>query len=198
MRAVVFDIGGVLIQWDPHLAWIDEMGSREAVAEFLDRIDFSARNLRGDQGERFADLAAELDNEADRARLAAYVERYHLTVPAKMPGTWGILYRLKNRGVELHAITNVSAETWPAEVEKFPELGTIFGVAVVSGQERMLKPQPEIFATFCDRAGLKPKDCLFIDDRPDNVEAACAFGMDAVQFTNAQMLEHDLIARGLL
>ena len=65
MKAVVFDIGNVLVQWDPHLAWLEEMGSREAVAEFLTRINFPERNLRADGGEMFADLAAELDNAED-------------------------------------------------------------------------------------------------------------------------------------
>ncbi|WP_298849663.1 HAD family phosphatase [uncultured Ruegeria sp.] len=198
MKAVVFDIGNVLIRWDPHLAWLEEMGSREAVAEFLTRIDFLERNLRADGGEVFADLAAELDDAEDRQRLSVYVERYGATVPNKIEGTWQLLYRLKEQGTPVHAITNWSAETWPVGVGAHPELGDVFGVTVVSGQEKLLKPRPEIFHLLCERAGLPPESCIFIDDGLHNVEGARAVGMDGIHFTTPQALEGALIERGLL
>ena len=198
MTAVVFDIGGVLIHWDPHLAWIEELGSREAVAAFLARVDFPARNLRGDSGESFADLAAEIADPEDRERLAAYVSHFARTVPEKVTGTWDILHRLQDRGTPIHAITNWSAETWPAGVSAHPELGEVFGVTIVSGREKILKPRPEIFAMLCDRAGLAPEECLFIDDSPKNVDGAKAAGWDAIHFTGAGALETELSERGLL
>ncbi len=198
MKAVVFDIGNVLVKWDPHLAWLEEMGSREAVAEFLTRINFPERNLRADGGEMFADLAAELENAEDRQRLSVYVERYARTVPQKIEGSWQVLYRLKEQGTPVHAITNWSAETWPVGVGAHPELGEVFGVTVVSGQEKLLKPQPEIFHLLCKRAGLSPENCIFIDDGLHNVEGARAVGMDGIHFTVPQALEHALIERGCL
>ncbi|WP_299642066.1 HAD family phosphatase [uncultured Ruegeria sp.] len=198
MKTVVFDIGNVLIKWDPHLAWLDEMGSREAVAEFLTRINFPERNLRADEGEMFADLAAELENAEDRQRFSVYVERYAKTVPHKITGSWRLLYRLKEQGTPVHAITNWSAETWPVGVGAHPELGEVFGVTVVSGQEKLLKPQPEIFHLLCKRAGLSPENCIFIDDGLRNVEGARAVGMDGIHFTAPHALEHALIERGIL
>ncbi|NOD77248.1 MULTISPECIES: HAD family phosphatase [unclassified Ruegeria] len=198
MKAVVFDIGNVLIRWDPHLAWLGEMGSREAVAEFLTRIDFQDRNLRADGGENFADLASELDDAEDRQRLSVYVERYAMTVPQKIEGTWQLLYRLKEQGTQVHAITNWSAETWPVGVGAHPELGDVFDVTIVSGQEKLLKPQPEIFHRLCERAGLAPENCIFIDDGLHNVDGARAVGMDGIHFTTPQALESALIERGLL
>ncbi|WP_209505307.1 MULTISPECIES: HAD family phosphatase [unclassified Ruegeria] len=198
MKAVIFDIGNVLIQWDPHLAWLDEMGSREAVAEFLTRIDFPKRNLRADGGEDFADLAAELEDADDQRRLSSYVERYAMTVPHKIEGTWRLLHRLKEQGTPVHAITNWSAETWPVGVGVHPELGEVFGVTVVSGQEKLLKPQPEIFRRLCDRADLSPQNCIFVDDSPRNVDGARAVGMDGIHFTSPQAFEVALTARGLL
>ncbi|NOD46697.1 MULTISPECIES: HAD family phosphatase [unclassified Ruegeria] len=198
MKAVVFDIGNVLIRWDPHLAWLHEMGSREAVAEFLTRIDFQDRNLRADGGENFADLASELDDVEDQRRLSVYVERYAMTVPQKIEGTWQLLYRLKEQGTQVHAITNWSAETWPVGVGAHPELGDVFGVTVVSGQEKLLKPQPEIFHRLCERAGLAPKNCIFIDDGLHNVDGARAVGMDGIHFTTPQALESALTERGFL
>ncbi|MDA7966294.1 HAD family phosphatase [Ruegeria sp.] len=198
MKAVVFDIGNVLIKWDPHLAWLDEMGSREAVAVFLDRIDFYDRNLRADGGETFHDLAAELDSAEDQARLASYVLRYAATVPEKIDGSWDVLYRLKARGTPVHAITNWSAETWPEGIKLHPELNSVFGVTIVSGREKLLKPQAEIYHLLCERAGLAPQDCIFVDDSPKNVEGARATGMDAIHFTTPQALEAALIARGVM
>jgi FMN phosphatase YigB (HAD superfamily) len=195
---VVFDIGGVLVDWQPHLAWMDAFGSREAVEAFMARIDFPALNHRADGGERFADLAAELDDPEDARLLAAYVARYPATVPRAIEGTWALLDRLTARGVPVHAITNWSAETWPRGLGVHPRLGTAFGVTVVSGREGVTKPDARIFRALCDRAGVAPADCLFIDDGPHNVEGARAVGMDAVCFTGAPALERDLAARGLL
>ncbi len=195
---VVFDIGGVLLDWQPHLAWIDDLGSREAVDAFLTRIDFSAKNLRGDGGALFSELAEELDDVDDRALLASYPSRFDRTIQGKINGTWDILRRLKSADVPLHAITNWSAETWPVGVKTHPELGQAFGVTVVSGEEHMLKPQREIYDTLCQRANVAAADCVFIDDSPKNVAGAIAAGMDAIQFTDPEALETALQDRGLL
>lgn len=195
---IVFDIGGVLVQWDPHLAWIEDLGSREAVAAFIARTDFLARNTRADGGASFAALAAEIEDPTDRALLAGYVARYTRTVPSPIAGTWDLLDRLADKGYGIHAITNWSAETWPEGLKVHPRLGEVFGTLVVSGREHMLKPQPEIFELLCSRAGIAPADCLFIDDSPKNVAGAKVVGMDAVQFTSPDALEADLVARGLL
>ncbi|MEZ5713751.1 MAG: HAD family phosphatase [Paracoccaceae bacterium] len=197
-RAVVFDIGGVLVDWQPHRAWLGELGTREAVAAFMERIDFPTRNLRADGGARFADLAEELDDPEDRRRLAAYVDLYPETVRERIEGSWDILDALLARGVAVHAITNWSAETWPRGVQAQPRLAEVFGVTVVSGQEGMIKPDPAIFALLCARAGLAPQDCVFVDDGLHNVEAARGVGMDGIHFTGPGALARDLAERGLI
>ena len=194
---VVFDIGGVLVDWKPHLAWIDELGEDGAHA-FIERTDFVARNVRGDNGERFADMADEIADPDDRRRFAEYVDRYTLTVPDAVPGTWDVLDRLNDGGIPLHAITNWSAETWPEGLKVHPRLGEVFGTTVVSGQEGVMKPSVRIFEILCERAGVSPADCVFIDDSPKNVEGAKAAGMDAVHFTGAGPLADALTERGLL
>ncbi len=195
---VVFDIGGVLVEWQPHLAWADVFDNRGEIEAFMARIDFAARNHRADAGARFAELAAELDDPADARLLADYVPRYPLTVPRAIEGTWALLDRLTARGVPVHAITNWSAETWPRGLTVHPRLGSAFGVTVVSGQEGVAKPDPRIFRTLCDRAGVAPAECLFIDDGPQNVDGARAVGMDSVRFTSPEALERELAERGLL
>ncbi|WP_287185659.1 HAD family hydrolase [Rhodovulum sp.] len=197
IKAVVFDIGNVLLRWDPRLAFCPPL-TPDAAEAFLARTDFMARNLRADAGARFADLAAEIADPRDRDLFSSYVARYALTVPAAIEGTWQVLDRLRARGLAIHAITNWSAETWPTGLATHPRLGTAFGVTVVSGQEGVIKPDPRIFALFCERAGLAPGDCLFIDDSPANVAGAKAFGIAAELFTTPEALETALAARGLL
>jgi 2-haloacid dehalogenase len=198
MTAIVFDIGQVLVRWDAHLAFLADLGDRAAVDRFFARTDFYARNLRADGGERFADLAAELDDPADAAVFARYVDRYALTIPEPIEGTWALMDRLRAKGHAIHAITNWSAETWPVGIAAHPRLGTSFGVTIVSGQERMLKPEARIFHLLCTRAGIISAECLFIDDSEKNVLGARAVGMDAVHFTHPEMLQAALAERGLL
>jgi 2-haloacid dehalogenase len=198
VQVVVFDIGGVLVDWQPHLAWIDELGTRSAVDAFMDRIDFPSRNLRADGGELFADLARELDDPEDARRLASYVERYPLTVRDRIEKSWDILDLLKARGTEVHAITNWSAETWPRGLEAQPRLAEAFGVTIVSGQEKTVKPGRRIFERLCEEADVPPEDCIFIDDGPHNAMAASAMGMDGIHFTGPAALHTALAERGLL
>ena len=162
------------------------------------RTDFLARNLRADGGERFADLAAELDHAADADLVARYVDRYAMTLPEAIEGSWDLMERLRARGHPIHAITNWSSETWPVGVAAHPRLGTSFGVTIVSGIERMLKPEARIFHLLCDRAGVAATDCVFIDDSEKNVAGAKAAGMDAVRFTTPPALADALADRGLL
>lgn len=195
---VVFDIGNVLIRWDAHAAYEERLGDRAAVQAFFDRIDFPALNLRGDAGESFAALAAGCADPQDGALLAAYLALYDRTIREPIEGSWALLERLRARGHAIHAITNWSAETWPVGLACHPRLGTAFGTVIVSGQERMLKPDPAIFALLCARAGVSAGQCLFIDDSAKNVAGARAAGMAAHHFTGPEALEADLIERGLL
>ncbi len=198
MTAIVFDIGNVLIRWDPVPAFLPALGSRAAVKAFLTRTGFSARNLRADGGESWASLAEEIADPADRAVFASYVASYAATVPEAIEGSWTLMDRLRAQGHAIHAITNWSAETWPVGVATHPRLATAFGVTVVWGHARLLKPDPAIFALLCARAGVAAQDCLFIDDSPTNVAGARAAGMDAIRFTDPAALEPALAERGLL
>lgn len=198
MKAIVFDIGNVLVCWDPVPAFLPELGSTRAVQDFMARIDFDARNLRADGGTPFATLAAELPDPADRALLAAYPTHFAATVTEAIDGTWDLLSRLRGNGFQIHAITNWSAETWPQGIKAYPRLGEVFDTVVVSGQVQMIKPDPAIYRLFCDRAGLAPEDCLFIDDKAENCAGAESIGMQAELFTDPAALEAALIGRGLL
>ncbi|MEI4469917.1 HAD family hydrolase [Frigidibacter sp. MR17.24] len=195
---IVFDIGNVLVHWDAIAAYEERLGSRAAVQAFFDRIDFAARNLRGDAGETFAEVSAGIDDPDDAALLAEYPALYARTIARPIEGTWALMERLRARGHAIHGITNWSAETWPVGVETHPRLARCFGTVVVSGQERVIKPDARIFAILCTRAGVAPERCLFVDDSAANVAGARAAGMAAHHFTTPEALEADLVARGLL
>lgn len=196
-KHVVFDIGGVLVDWDPARAWIDDLGEAETRA-FLDRIAFDKLNFACDAGASFSDAAHMLSDPADRQRLAQYVERYQQTVPQKISQTWDILYALRDAGVRVFAITNWSAETWSEGCKAHPELAEVFETTIVSGQIGIVKPSVQIFTHFCTQAGVSANDCIFIDDGLHNCLGAQAAGMDAIHFTGPDVLKSALQARGLL
>lgn len=196
MTHVVFDIGGVLVTWDPTLAWVDDLGP-EGTAAFLDRIGFKKLNLACDAGASFTQAAALIADRADARLLGEYVERYALTVPHKIARSWDMLHALRAAGHPVSAITNWSAETWPVGCAVHPELAQVFDTTVVSGQVGMIKPSRVIFRHFCAEAGVAPSDCLFIDDGLHNCLGARAAGMDAIHFTGPDALEAGLKERGL-
>ena len=197
MKHVVFDIGAVLVEWQPELAWADELGL-DGARDFMSRISFDKINLACDAGASFAKASKEIADPDDAARLERYVGHYHLTVPSKITGTWDCLYDLKERGINLHAITNWSAEAWPVGVKVHPELGEVFETTIVSGQVGMIKPSVAIFQLLCDRAGIAAESCIFIDDGLHNCVGAKAAGMDAIHFTNPEALRASLEAKGVL
>lgn len=194
---VVFDIGGVLIDWQPHLAWADEMDAAAAGA-FMDRIGFANLNLACDAGATFALAASQILDPEDAARLGRYVARYQHTLPAKIAGTWDILHALKDAGTPVHAITNWSAETWPEGCKAHPELLEVFDTTVVSGEVGVIKPSTKIYALLCHRADVAAERCVFIDDGLHNCIGAHAAGMDAIHFKGPDALRKDLSIRSLL
>lgn len=198
ITAIVFDIGNVLIRWDPVQPFLPLLGDRARVLDFLARVDFSALNLRADAGETFTGLADEIPDPQDRALFSAYLPGYAASIAQPIEGTWALMDRLRSRGQQIHAITNWSAETWPIGLATHPRLGHAFGTTIVSGKEGIIKPDPRIFDLLCTRAGVSPEQCLFIDDSPGNVAGAQQAGMAAHHFTTPEALEAELTERGLL
>ncbi|MEO1491271.1 MAG: HAD family phosphatase [Pseudomonadota bacterium] len=198
MTTLVFDVGNVLLRWDARLVLADVLPEAE-IDPCLEEIGFAAWNLEQDRG-RSWDEGVALASAA-HPRHAGLIERFHthwhLSVPGTIAGTVEILRRAHGAGQPVYAITNFSAEKW-AECQARFDFLTLFADAVVSGQERLLKPDPTIYRVLLDRNGLDAKDYLFIDDSPRNVDAARALGMQAVQFTDADALAQELDRRGLL
>lgn len=199
MRNVIFDLGNVLIEWDPALAFADVFTTRDAAEAWLDEIGFHDWNRLQDGGRSFAEgLAAARAQHGDLARhLEGYLAAFAVTIENPVPGSWEILESLAARDVALYAITNWAAETWPEARALHPRLA-LFRDVLVSGQEGLLKPNASIYRRLLERHGLAAGDCLFIDDSPANVEGARAVGIDAILFTDAEALATALRQRGLL
>lgn len=198
--AIVFDVGNVLLRWEPRLLLAQLLPDDAAIDEFMTDVDFAAWNLAQDAGRSWDDgvaaLAARCPRHAETA--AAFHTRWHETLRGPVPGSVEILQDLARAGHPLYAITNYSAEKWAETLPRFPFLDSVFRDVVVSAHEGVTKPDSRIYAILCDRNGLDPAACVFIDDSPANVAGAIAFGMDAIRFTDAPALTRDLQTRNLL
>lgn len=199
-KIVVFDIGQVLIEWDPRHLYRDLFdGYEDLMEDFLDGVCSPAWNLEQDRGRSWKDGVALLTAERpDCAELIrAYDEQWEAMVPGPIPGTPDILAELKARGVPVYAITNFSTDKFELTRRRFDFLNGFDGL-IVSGTERLVKPDPNIYRLLLNRYGLDAKDCFFIDDSVANVESARAVGMTAHHFAGAEALRRDLEGFGLL
>ena len=185
-RAVVFDVGHVLFNWDPRFLYEKIIGDRDERAWFLANVVTREWHFQHDAGRPFAETSVELitrfPDQADRIR--AFATRWNETIPAAVPGMPDLVADLDAAGVPLFALTNYSAEFWATWRPTIPLFDSFAGV-VVSGEERMMKPAPEIYALALARFGLAPGDGVFIDDRADNVAAADAAGLIGHVFVDA-------------
>jgi 2-haloacid dehalogenase len=199
VKAVVFDLGGVLIDWDPRYLYRKLLDDEAAVEEFLATVCTPEWNAEQDRGRPFAEGVAELveRHPVHAAAITAYHERWTEMLGGDIAGTVELLDELRDTGVPLYALTNWSAETFGIARERYQFLEWFDGV-LVSGEERMIKPDPAIFRLLLDRFGLDPGAAFYVDDSPANVAAAGELGFDAVRFTGPEQLRRDLEARGLL
>jgi 2-haloacid dehalogenase len=197
---VVFDVGGVLLQWDPrHLYRKLFAGDDAAMEHFLGNVCTEEWNERQDAGRTFADAAAELlPAHADKAHLIhAFGRRFDEMITGAIEETVDILRELKRAGVPLYAVTNWSAETFPSAQNRFDFLAEFDGI-VVSGEEGVIKPDPRIFRILLDRYDIPAHAAVFIDDNPANAEAATNLGIHGIHFRSPQQLRRELVELGLL
>ena len=199
VKAVVFDLGGVLIDWDPRYLYRKLLADEAAVEEFLATVCTPEWNAEQDRGRPFADGVAELveRHPAHAAAIAAYAERWEEMLGGDIPGTVELLAELRAAGTPLYALTNWSAETFGIARERFEFLEWFDGV-LVSGEERMIKPDPAFFRLLLERFGLAPEATFYVDDSEANVAAARGLGIDAVRFTDPGRLRRALTARRVL
>lgn len=199
MEAVVFDLGKVLLDWNPRYYYRRFFASDEAMDAFLAEVLPPAWVAEMDAGKP-ADVAI-----AERQRLfpqhaaliAGFKQGWHAMLRGPIPGSVEILAELRARGTPLYALSNFSTETLPLARERF-EFLSWFQDAVVSGEHGVVKPDPRIFEIAVRRFRIDPPSTAFIDDLPENVAAARARGFHALHFTGAAKLRAELEELGLL
>jgi 2-haloacid dehalogenase len=198
-RAVLFDVGNVIVRWDPRTLYAKLIPDPAALDRFLDEICPLSWHAEADRGRPFA------DNIAERVALypeyepliRAWWDRWLEMFSGAIPETEAAIEALHARGVAMHGLTNMSTEAWPLVRTMSPAFDRL-EVVVVSGAERLIKPDPAIFRLACERTGLAPKEMLFIDDSPPNIEAAQALGFHVHHFTDPAALRPQLASMRLL
>jgi 2-haloacid dehalogenase len=198
--AVIFDCGNVLYGWDPQSFLERQIPEDEARLRFIEDVDLWGWHDTLDAGRPFAEAAADLSEKFPdyAALISAWGERFGETISDPVPGVHAIVEELDERGVPLFAITNFSAEFWAPFRAREDAFFRRFRDIVVSGEEKLLKPDPALYYRALGRFGLKAGEALFVDDRKINVEGAEAVGMHGHLFTDADALRQRLEAEGLL
>jgi 2-haloacid dehalogenase len=199
IAAVVFDLGGVLIDWDPRYLYRELIEDEAEMEHFLATVTTPEWNRAQDAGRPWAEAVEELARRHPERRelIEAYWERWHDTLGDAIQPTVEVLDELRGTGVRLFALTNWSGETFPVARPRFPFLEWFEGI-VVSGDERLIKPDPQIFRVLIERYGVDPETTVFIDDAADNVAAARNLGFMAIRFVDAPTLRADLRRLGVL
>jgi len=198
--AVIFDVGNVLYDWNPRYLYERLIGDDRALDAFLDTVATKTWHFQHDAGRPFAETSAELAaaHPEFAEMIALWGPRFDEQIPHALPGMKQLVADLDESGVPLFAITNFSGEFWPQFRNRESALFERFRDVVVSGDEKLVKPDPAIYALALSRFGLTGTDAVFVDDREDNVAAAFDAGIHGLLFTGAEKLRVDLEALGLL
>ena len=198
-RSVIFDVGKVLFEWDLRHLFAKLIDDPDELEWFVGHVVTPAWHFQHDAGRPLTEMVPERQAEfPDHAHLIdAYAARFNETIPGPVPGSLDLVERLDAAGVPLFAITNFGHEFWHGFRPTQPVFDR-FRDIIVSGTERLMKPDPAIYALAIKRFGIDPAGALFIDDNPANVAGAEAAGIAAHRFEGAAGLEAELVARGYL
>ena len=195
---VIFDLGDVLIAWDPRKLYRKLIPDAVTMERFLSEVCTPEWNARQDAGRSLTEGTAELLAAFPQHEIwiRAFYERWPEMLGEVIEGSAELLRELQAKGYRVLALSNWSAETFPLARSRYPILAAFEGV-VVSGQEGMIKPDPAIYRLLCDRYRIAPERAVFIDDSLRNVAAARAFGMQAIHFRSPLQLRDALVSLGL-
>ncbi len=200
IKAIIFDYGNVLIEWDPKYVYQNYFpNDPEGMEKFLKEIDFMGWNALQDKGRPFkegvADLSAKFPQFA--GLIQAYHDNWKDSIGRHFAGTVEIMKELKRKGYPLYGLSNWSAETFPLMSEKF-DFFQLLDDMVISGEVGHVKPEPEIYLIMLEKIGKPAEECLFIDDSLPNIHQANTMGFKTIQFTSPEKLKVRLTQLGLL
>ena len=195
---LIFDVGKVLFDWDLRHLFRKTCADEAEVERIVTEVVTPEWHFDHDRGRPLAEMVAERSAAfpADAHHVVAWATRFNETIPGPMPGMMELVGELAARGVSLFAITNFGAEFW-AGFRPTQPLFDHFRDIIVSGEERLMKPDPAIYALALRRFGIRPEQAMFIDDRAENVAGAQDAGMAGHVFTDADTLRAELESLGL-
>ena len=199
IKNIVFDLGGVLVDWNPRYMYQKIFDTEEEVNWFLDNICTSEWNAQQDAGRTIVEATEMLvlQHPELEQEIRAYYERWTEMFSGHIDGTLEILKKLKaDENYRLLALSNWSGETFPTARRIFNFFNWFEGV-VVSGDERMIKPDHRIYKVLFDRYQLNPEESLFIDDTLPNITAARELGMNGIHFSSPEQLARQMTELGI-
>ncbi|BBB10309.1 HAD family hydrolase [Sphingopyxis sp. EG6] len=198
-QSVIFDVGRVLFDWDLRHLFAKLIDDRDELEWFVANVVTPEWHFQHDAGRPLAEMLPELkaDFPGHDDLIDAYAARFNETIPGPMPGSLELVARLDAAGVPLFAITNFGHEFWEGFRPTQPVFDRFQGI-IVSGTEKLMKPDPAIYRLAIERFGIDPAGALFIDDVEANIAGAESVGIAGHLFGGAAMLERDLVARGYL
>jgi len=198
IKSVVFDIGGVLIDWNPRHLYRKIFSSEEEMERFLSEVCTYEWNVQQDGGTLFSVATAELSAKfpAYSDKIALYYGRWEEMLGGELTDTVNLFNELKSAGMPLYALTNWSHEAFPVAYERYGFMKQFDGI-VVSGYEKLLKPDHAIYRVLMDRYNVNPAESVYIDDNKANAEAAAELGFHSIHFQSADHLRYELRSLGL-
>ncbi|MDX9728902.1 MAG: HAD family phosphatase [Bacteroidales bacterium] len=198
ISSVVFDIGGVLIDWNPRHLFRKVFKTEEEMEWFLANVCTYEWNVQQDGGKLFSVATAELQQKFPEYsdKIALYYGRWEEMLNGEIKGTVEIFRRLKSAGMPLYALSNWSHEAFPVAYNRYDFMKEFDGL-VVSGYEKLLKPDHAIYRVLMERYNVNPAESVYIDDNKPNAEAAAELGFNAIHFTSPDQLRAELTVLGL-
>lgn len=196
--AIVFDLGGVLIDWNRRYLYRGLFdGDEVELNNFLTNICSLEWNAKQDAGHSFTEaIAKRIQLFPEHAPyIQAYFSRWEEMIGGEITGTVHVLSALRDKGYPLYALSNWSAETYPLVYKRF-EFLSWFREVVLSGEEKMVKPDPAIYKLLLHRINRKAQQCLFIDDSEQNILAAKELGFQTILYSSPKALYSELVDRG--
>lgn len=198
IKNIIFDFGGVLVDWNPRYLYKNHFEDEAEMEHFLENITTEAWNLEQDRGRSLEEGTQILQKQfpEHREMIQLFYDKWEVMLNGEISGTVALLHRLKKK-YKIYGLTNWSAETIPVAFERHSFFKEFDGI-VVSGHEKMIKPDKNFYQLLFDRYQIKPEESVFIDDNIKNIHAAREIGLHAIHFENPVALEKKLLSIGVI
>ena len=199
MKNIIFDFGGVLVDWNPRYLYRKIFADEQEMEWFLQQVCPPQWNALLDAGLPFEEAIAERKEKYPRyaQALDAYFARWDEMMGGEVPGTAAIVQEVKSKGYPVFGLSNWSAQTFPLALKRFAVFGLLDG-RVLSGEEKINKPDERIYRRLLERFNLKAQECLFIDDTLPNILQAQKMGFETIHFKDAPSLRKELQERKVI